>query len=239
MAAGRASDMTIEEVTTGFEGLYEVPEAARYLLLDIGHPETRRRVESRHLIRWIRLGLSHPDLVQIPGRQLLITFEDLISMRVIAFLRSLNYSFHRIRLAETALRRATGQLRPFATDDIWADVEGGFDIFGEISSDLLTATRHGQIAFKELLYENLISVHGLTFDERGVADSWRPSPGILMHPRVQFGRPCIDGTRVPTSDVAGMMLAGDSVEFLARSYSLTPAAIQKAIDWEGQLAAIT
>ena len=229
--------MSYVDITTGFEGIYEVSEAARYLLVDMRQPDIRYRVRTRHLIRWIHGGLSHPDLVEIPGRQLLLTFEDLVSMRVIAFLRASNYSFTRIREAEVLLRSITGHPRPFATDDIWADKGGSPDIFTDMASALLVATRHGQMAFKLLMQEYLINVHGLTFDQRGIATSWIPRPGILLHPQIQFGRPCIAGTRIPTTDIVGMIDAGDDKEFLAQSYQIDLEQIEKAIAWEQELAA--
>ena len=180
--------------------------------------------------------MSHPGLVDIPGRQMLITFEDLISMRVIAFLRTLKYSFAKIRAAEIELRKSTGHLRPFATDDIWADKAGNSDIYSEMARHLLTATRHGQLAFMDLLRENLTSVHGLTFDEKGIASSWMPRKGIRLHPLIQFGRPCIDRTRIPTVDIAGMVFAGDSVRYLAGSYEIEPGQVEAAIAWEEELA---
>lgn len=226
----------MEQITTGFEGIYEVSEAARYLLIDMRHPDIRYRIRTRHLIRWIHSGLSHPTLTQIPGRQLLLTFEDLISMRVIAFLRAHNYSFHKIREAESVIRLTTGHSRPFATDDLWAEKTGKPDIFADMASALLVATRHGQMAFRQLLQENLISVHGLTFDQRGVVATWSPRSGVLLHPQIQFGRPCIIGTRIPTSDITGMITAGDSIEFLAQSYDIKREQIEKAIAWETELA---
>jgi uncharacterized protein (DUF433 family) len=229
--------MTTELLATQFEGVYEVPEAARYLHADIRIPDVRYQVTSTHLIRWIRLGLADRSLTQTPGREMLITFEDLISMRVIAFLRALNYSFPRIRKAETMLRRVTGHSRPFATERIWAEKEGALDIFAEISSLLLSASRGGQLPFIELVRERLINVHGLTFDQRGIASSWTPRDGILLHPRIQFGRPCIAGTRIPTGDVAGMVEAGDSAAFLAECYGLKPKHIDSALAWERELAA--
>ena len=233
--------MTFEQITTGFEGIYEVSEAARLLLVTMHDPEysdsaIHYRVRNRHLIRWIHQGLAHPGLAGVTGRQLLLTFEDLISMRVIAFLRALNYSFAKIRHAEYQLRDVTGHLRPFATDDIWAEKEGSKDIFGEMAAALLVATRHGQLAFRQLFQERLISVHGLTFDERGIAARWRPRSGILLDPKVQFGRPCISGTRIPTGEIAGMVGAGDSRAFLAKSYPIPQEQIEEAVAWEMDLA---
>jgi uncharacterized protein (DUF433 family) len=222
--------------TAEFAGIYEIPEAARYLHVDIRIPEAKYEISSSHLIRWIHNGLSDPKLTEVPGRQLLITFEDLVSMRVIAFLRALNYSFPKIRKAERLLRQLTGYPRPFATEAIWGEKEGAVDIFAEIASLLLVASRAGQLVFLNMVKDNLINMHGLSFDERGIAYSWMPRPNILLHPRIQFGRPCIINTRIPTGDVAGMIRAGDTLEFLANSYQIPPEYIQSALDWERELA---
>lgn len=229
---------SIEELIAGFEGAYEVREAARYLYTDIRPLQVRYRIRYSHLLRWIRLGLALPGLAQIPGRQLLIGFEDLISMRVIAFLRARGYSFAKIRKAEAELRKVTEHSRPFATERIWVEKKGAIDIFAEIAFTLLTATRGGQLAFIEFVRENLIDVHGLTFDERGIAASWSPRSGVLLHPQIQFGRPCIAGTRIPTGDIDGMVRVGDSIEFLAASYRIVPEQIENAIAWEEELAAV-
>ena len=160
-----------------------------------------------------------------------------MSMRVIAFLRGRKYSFTRIRQAEVSLRRITGHPRPFATDDIWADKEGSPDIFTDMASALLVATRHGQMAFKELIQEYLINVHGLTFDQHGIAASWLARSGILLDPQIQFGRPCIAGTRIPTTDIVGMVNSGDEKDFLAKSFQVDVGQIEKAIAWEEELSA--
>ncbi len=229
--------MSTNQAAAEFEGTYEMREAARYLVFDVRRFDAQRDLASRKLIRWIHAGLSHPDLVGVPGRQLLITFEDLISMRVIGFLRALGYSFPKIRKAEEGLRAATSYPRPFATDDIWADKAGAIDIFGEMASDLLAATRHGQLAFEGLFRGHLTRLHGLTFDERGVADSWTPMKGVLLNPRIQFGRPCVAGTRIPTADLVGMVEAGDAVAFLAESYGIASEQVNEAVAWERELAA--
>jgi uncharacterized protein (DUF433 family) len=219
-----------------FLGSYEISEAARYLYPDVRTINSNYQIHNANLIRWIRQGLTDPKLIQIPGRQMLITFEDLVSMRVIAFLRALNYSFQDIRKAEKLLRKHTGHIRPFATEPIWAEKKGALHIFAEIASILLVANKGGQLAFIEMVRENLIDMHGLTFDEKGIAYSWTPRKNILLHPRVQFGRSCITGTRIPTSDIAGMVSAGDSMMFLAKSYEIPEDYIKSAIDWEKEIA---
>ena len=76
---------TVGDIRTSpiFEGIYDVPEAARYLKASV-HGDVAYPVTSTKLIRWIRKGLASPELSGDPGRDLLIAFEDLVSLRIIA-----------------------------------------------------------------------------------------------------------------------------------------------------------
>lgn len=101
-----------------FEGIYDVPETARYLRAAV-HGEQLYPVQSGKLIRWIRRGIASPDLVELGGRELLIGFEDVVSLRVIAALRAAGVSWREIDRSGEWLRTATGAARPFATDWLW------------------------------------------------------------------------------------------------------------------------
>lgn len=46
-------------------------------------------------------------------------------------------------------------------------------------------------------------------------------PFITAHPGYQFGRSCLEGTRIPAEVLAGFVLAGDSVDSTAASYDVT------------------
>jgi len=87
----------------------------------------------------------------------------------------------------------------------------------------------------EILRSYLIPVHGLIFSEHGIASSWEPCEGILLHPLVQFGAPCIKGTRVPARTIWGMINGGDSIELVAQSYGLEEKQIEEALEWERAL----
>ena len=217
---------------TKYEGIYEVPEAASYLRASM-RLTTPLNVTSTKLIYWIRRGLTLPDLIEVPGRELLIAFEDLISMRVIAALRAAGVSFKKIYQAERWLRQTTGYPRPFATELVWTERS---DIFVEFRRKLIAASRSGQYAM-EILRDYLIPVHGLTFDEHGLANSWEPYENILLHPLIQFGAPCIRMTRIPTRVIWGMVEAGDSIEMVASSYKIQVDEVKKAIKWEEALVA--
>lgn len=237
-----AAQATLER--PAFEGIYEMTEVADYLRVTMPRiPGNPQIMYSSKLIRWIRYGLADPSLVRVSGHELLvsghellITFEDLISMRVISFMRYFGYGFKDIHRAHTWLKKTTGYFRPFATERLWIEDLGAMHIYAEIEDLLAVANRGGQLAFRALVQERLVKVHNMTFNERGVASSWMPEEGIRVDPKIQFGRPCIAGTRTPTADIVGMIEAGDSEEFLASSYGLKLTQIESAKAWEGKLA---
>lgn len=214
-----------------FEGLYDVPNAARYLLAS-RMAEEAYPVTSRHLIRWIRNGLAHEALSNIPGRELLISFEDLISMRVIAALRSYGVTWPRIYATEDWLREFVGHDRPFATEAVWTTSN---DVFSRFKSMIISASRHGQLAM-EIMEEYLIPVSGLIFDH-GIADIWEARSLIVLDPEVQFGAPCIKGTRIPSRSVWGMVRAGDSPDLVKKAYRISQEELDAALAWEDGLAA--
>ena len=212
-------------------GIYEVPEAARYLKATI-HADMVYPLSSPKLIRWIRRGLASPELTELPGRDLLIAFEDLVSMRVVSALRSAGVKWSEIYEANRWLRSHLGVQRPFATEDIWV---GQGQIFAEWTKRLTSASRHGQMAL-DLLWRYVIPVHGLMFDEKSkIATSWEPLDSIVLEPRIQFGAPCIKGTRIPTRTISGMVEAGDSAEWVANAFGLSLEEVSAVCDWESRL----
>lgn len=218
-------------------GSYEVTEAADYLRITMPEiPGTAIDISSSKLMRWIRHGLADPALVPVSGYRMVITFEDLISMRVISFMRLFGISFPSIHRAHSWLKKTTGHDRPFATEVLWLEELGAMGIYTKMENILAVANRGGQLAFSVLVKDNLIPVHNMTFGEFGIASSWSPDKCVKIDPTVQFGRPCIAGTRIPTSDIAGMFWAGDSLEFLSSSYGLPLGQIESAIAWEEKLA---
>ena len=214
-----------------FSGIYDVPEAARYLKA-AEHGDAVYPITSTKLIRWIRRGLASRELVTVHGLELLIAFEDLISMRVIAALRGAGVSWSEIDRTEHWLRNEVGVQRPFASEIIWA---GQGQIFADWTGRLLSASRHGQMAL-EILRRYLIPIHGLEFAEASpLATSWEPLAGIRLEPRVQFGAPCVKGTRIPTRTIWGMVAAGDSEDWISSAFEISIDDVYAACEWESRL----
>ncbi|MYK68949.1 MAG: DUF433 domain-containing protein, partial [Gammaproteobacteria bacterium] len=220
--------MVDTQSSPSFTGIYDVPEAARYIRGAL-NAEVVYPVQSSKMIRWIRRGVASPDLADTPGRKLLIGFEDLISLRVVLALRAARVKWSRIDRAETWLRTNTGARRPFATEALWT---GQGHVFARLREQLLSPSASGQLAF-DILHDYLFPVHGLRFDdETRMANSWAPVAGVVLEPDVQFGSPCLKGTRIPTRTVAGMVEAGDSPEWVASAYRISREEVQAACDWE-------
>lgn len=211
-------------------GIYDPPTAARLLFAGRMANETYP-VSSGTLIRWIRSGLATPELAEAPGRSLLLTFEDLVSLRVIAALRSYGVGWKAIWMAERWLRETTGHSRPFAREELWTATS---DVLVRFRGMITAASKNGQLAM-DIVRDYLIPIHGLAFTDC-VATQWRPVAGIVIDPRVQFGDPCIEGTRIPVRAVCASIEGGDPLEFVRQAYNLTTDAIDAALSW-GKLAA--
>ncbi len=63
-------------------------------------------------------------------------------------------------------------------------------------------------------------------------------PIITCDPRRQFGRPCVEGTRIPADAVAGCVFGGDSVDEVADDYGIARIQVLWCCAWwvqEGHL----
>jgi len=59
---------------------------------------------------------------------------------------------------------------------------------------------------------------------------------VSIDPKVQFGKPCIAGTGVPTAIIAERYKAGDSIALLAQDYGREEQEIEEAVRYESRIA---
>ncbi|MBT9148786.1 MAG: DUF433 domain-containing protein [Dehalococcoidia bacterium] len=221
----------------GFEGVYELAEASRYL-----HATAPQKPPHYSTFRrWVRSGLTVPEAPPIPAKGLFITFEDLVSLRMVVALRVAGFSLQHIRRVHRWLKDTTGYPRPFALRDLWISET---DIFIEMEN-LLSVTRGGQYAMEFIkewlsrLRRPLAGSLDLAFrrvDGKEVACSWMPHSHVSLNPLIHFGAPCIEGTRIPTTAVWAMFLGGDKPEAIARDYGLPLIKVQSSLEWEKKIA---
>lgn len=214
-----------------FGGAYEPNEVASFLRTS--DPIERVAPSAQRLRAWAHNGVLGTEKPAKIGRSLRLSFAHLTTSQVIAILRARGWSFKRIRETERELARLLQTPQPFTNRAFWTM---GPDLLTTIDGKLVVGTRGGQLAFEEIVKEWLrpVSRH-FGFDEQtGQAVSWCPVQFVELDPRIQFGAPCLKGTSIPTSALWGYVRGGDPIAYVARSYGLAVADVERAVAWEDQ-----
>jgi uncharacterized protein (DUF433 family) len=63
------------------------------------------------------------------------------------------------------------------------------------------------------------------------------APRVVVDPAVRFGKPVINGTRVPVEVVIGKLAGGMSVEAVADEYGITEDDVRAALRYAAQVLA--
>lgn len=214
---------------------YSIAEAARLI-----------RVPQATVRSWV-LGRRYPTvedrrklfapvilIADSTGRSL--SFRNLVELHVLSAIRR----DHGVRLGEVRkavdyLRRRFKSSHPLADEEMQTD---GKNLFVERYGELVDASAQGQMAMKECLRVYLDRIER---DARGAAIRLYPFTtrreesvrrSVVVDPRVQFGRPCLAGTGMPTAVIAERHQAGDSIRDIAHDFGLAPDAIEEAIRYE-------
>lgn len=172
----------------------------------------------------------------------LLSFVNLVEVHVLdALRREHDIPLRRTREVLRQLARLfPGVAHPLANRDLLTESR---EVFVEHFGRLVSASREGQIAIRELLEAHLRRVDR---DPMGRASRLYPftrkreplgllpdEPKLIMiDPEVQFGRPVLTGTGIPTLVIADRYKAGDSIAELARDYDRPEAEIEEAIRCE-------
>lgn len=221
-----------------YDGIYRSATAATYLRVAIPErfqrfrPPTRQRIE-----HWVEAGLVSPDGdTWHPGR-LLLNFPDLVTCQAVGLMRDANLPMAKIRRAVAFLSYGGTRRWPFAYRDIWYS---GFDIVERVDPDfVLSAIRPGQLGWAIAL-DGMASLRDRLrwADNSGKALWWEPRDGIRLDPEIQFGKPCVAGTRIPTGAIWGLRAAGETAESVADEYEIAVADVERAYEWECEVRAV-
>jgi uncharacterized protein (DUF433 family) len=222
-----------------FAPAYTVAEASHYL-----------RMPQETLRSWV-VGRIYPvsgeskrskPLVRLddPKRQYL-SFINLVEVHVLAAIRRRHgVKLPKVRKALDFVQNRFGIERPLIDETFQTD---GLDLFVEHYGALITASREGQQAMKEIIGVYLKRIErdtkGLPIKlypfTRASETEKLPSADprvVVMSPMISFGRPVIVGTGIPVSSVYERYKAGDSVADLARDFNLGISEIEEAIRCE-------
>lgn len=206
---------------------YGFQEAVRYL-----------HVPNSTLHYWMRpsIGLLTP----VDRDRRLFSFKNLVECYVLNGLREIHgVRIREIRRGLSYLRRKFPSKHPLADYELKTD---GRWIFFWDKGVPLSISLEGQVGIQPILDTYL----------RRVERDWQGGRWILypfmrlqqmrtredhpkvvaMNPRICFGLPVLNGTRITTATLASRYLGGDSVPTLARSYGRSEGEIAEALSWE-------
>lgn len=191
-------------------------------------------VPARTLHDWATAGVMVPDW--FGGKPRGWSYRDIVYARLLAWLRSKNME----RAAASERVRFLRELLGASDIDPSVHSDGTIFLIGEESTDRFT----GQQAFDGLV--EVLDVFELTEPIEGVSrgELWgpslvRPSEHTYISPWVLAGEPCVEGSRVPSSNLYAFHRdRGLDAPAIHRLYdSLTVEAIEDALRFEARLRA--
>lgn len=209
---------------------YAVPDAAQWL-----------RVPLSTTRAWLLGQRGFHSIVEIADRRSkALSFRNLVELHVLASIRREHaVPMQRVRHAVEYMRERLGVANPLSSVELLTD---GSDLLIEAYEQIVNVTRGGQMELREIVRAYLDRVEHdargplrlYPFSRKQVFEDPR---WIAIDPRVQFGRPCLIGTGIPTAEIADRYKAGESLESLARDYGQPEPQIEEAIRYELPLAA--
>lgn len=227
-------------------GLYTRADAARLLKM---HPQRITRWVKGYSYVWTvaddrRRGHQPPviktDLPRIDDT-LSISFLELMELRVVREFLAADIPLQTVRVAWHHARQAFETDHPFAHRRVFLDEGRIFMAVGDQSGhpDLLEISsrkRPFQVVAGPIFAR---SVKEVEFDEKTLFVSrWWPlglKTPIVLDPRIAFGAPVVEGTRVRT-DVLARHGTSKPLSQVAKAYDLDAARVEAAIAFETKLA---
>jgi len=174
-----------------------------------------------------------------------LSFSNLTEAHVLdALRRQYQVELPQIRRAVNYLREHFRSPRPLIHHQMLTD---GKHLFVEAAGleDVINASRHGQLAMRDLIGLHLRRVewdkngfvarlYPFTRSRRSAAEEASQPRVVTMDPRVEFGRPILKVSAVPTAVIADRYKAGESIADLADDYGEDPLDIEEAVRCELQ-----
>jgi uncharacterized protein (DUF433 family) len=219
-------------------GAYTPAEAAQLVRVPVGR--IHRWLEGRSR-RYKGEAVFDPPLwtaefPQIEGH-LLLSFRDLIELRVVDRFRQNRLSLPYLRKVVEAARSMLGDTHPFSNVRVKSD---GRRLYAEILSatgepaliDLLS----GQHAFHSIIS---VGLKDIVFDNEA-ASYWAPEEGkgeVVIDPRRSFGKPVLLHSGIPTRALKLQADAGRSPRDISRDFEVDERSVRAALAFEMALAA--
>jgi len=191
--------------------------------------------------RWFR-NPSRRGAVLSPLPDAGLSYIQLVEVRFVATMRGKDIKLDELRRARAYVRRVLRMEHPFAhvrfkSLGINLLLESLADFEGMDGDAMVLAPGlGGQLGMRQIL-ERVITE--LDYDHE-IAVRWYPrgrEQPIVIDPRMSFGRPTVVGTGIPTTVLYHRYHAGDSKDFLADDFRLSPEQVDAGIKFEESLKA--
>ena len=238
----------LEQLYLGASGpggtLYSVFEASRYL--QIPEKTLRSWVSGRsYPLRSGASRRSEPVIELADPAKSRLSFSNLTEAHVLdALRRQYQVELPQVRRAVSYLREHFRSPHPLVHHEMLTD---GKHLFVEAAGlkDVINASRHGQLAMRDLIGLHLQRVewdkdgfvarlYPFTRSRRSPAGEASQPRVVTMDPRVEFGRPILKVSAIPTAVIADRYKAGESIADLAEDYGEDPLSIEEAVRCELQ-----
>lgn len=210
---------------------YTIPEVSQWL-----------GVAGSTLRAWLLGQGEFQAVVEIADRaSRTLSFRNLVELHVLAAIRRKhNVSLQRVRRAVDFMEKGLGVSHPLSSARMLTD---GRDLLVEACGNYLNVSQRGQGEIREILQAYLERIE---HDAQGAParlypfsrkDPMHAPRSIVIDPLVEFGRPCLAASGIPTVEVADRYKAGESIESLAQDYGRAREQIEEAIRYEFPAAA--
>ena len=224
--------------------LYRVFEASRYLQI----PENTLRSWVSGRAYPLRSGgsrRSEPVIELADPENSRLSFNNLTEAHVLdALRRQYQVELPQIRRAVNYLRDQFRTQHPLVHHQMLTDRKHLF-IEAAGLKDVISASKHGQLAMRDLIGLHLqrmewdkdgfvARLYPFTRSRRTPAEEASQPRVVTMDPRVEFGRPVLKSSAVPTAVIADRYKAGESIADLAEDYGEEPLNIEEAVRCELQ-----
>jgi uncharacterized protein (DUF433 family) len=164
-----------------------------------------------------------------------LSFRNLVELHVLAAIRrQYGVSLQNVRRAVEFMRKNLRNDHPLASHRMLTD---GKDLLVRHAGELLNVSRAGQVEMDivsaflariEFTREGAL-LRLFPFTTSSIANDPRT---VVIDPRVQFGRPCLSGSGIPTDVVAQRFYAGEKIESIADDYEIAQQQVEDAIRYE-------
>jgi uncharacterized protein (DUF433 family) len=170
--------------------------------------------------------------------QAFLSLADLAEAWILASIRrEHSISLQSLRRALEWMRERTERSHPLAAIPLLTD---GASLLFEAFGQYVNASHQGQLEWRAIVEPCLKRIERdadgsvvRMFPQSHLRQAPDERP-VVIDPRVQFGRPCLAGTGVPTSVLFDRWAAGESAEDLARDFGLAAEQVDEALRFEAR-----